>query len=217
MPASTANASIVRMMNRDGTRMKLRPGSQYTYRHNSKGQSMNISVATIRQQQVKGRPVVAHVDPPKRSARRWPPEADDRNGRQQQDEHPWKQEGVRLRCEWAPERRLQVVVDTRRRSEKTLDARLHPGQILAPQSRFDLRDAVGQHDPHRRGEQVGAGHANIAQALTDRQRLAEGEMPGRASRRSTRTNTRRRGRSTAPAARSSRSPAADRGGVPRSK
>ncbi len=30
MPASTDSASIVRMMKRDGTRMKFSPGSQYT-------------------------------------------------------------------------------------------------------------------------------------------------------------------------------------------
>ena len=45
-PASTASASIVRMMNRDGMRMKLRPGSQCTYSHNSTGQPMNINVDT---------------------------------------------------------------------------------------------------------------------------------------------------------------------------
>ena len=55
MPASTASASIVRMMNRDGTRMKFKPGSQYTYRHSSNGQAMNISVETHGEHQVEGR------------------------------------------------------------------------------------------------------------------------------------------------------------------
>src|SRR6186997_1046617 len=44
-PASTDSASIVRITNRDGMRMKFRPGSQYTWFHSANGQETNIAVA----------------------------------------------------------------------------------------------------------------------------------------------------------------------------
>ena len=116
-PASTDSASIVRMMNRDGMRMKFRPGSQYTYPTARTARTTNIDVATHREQQIERDVVVAQ------SAGRCRP-AHDGDRRQHQHEDAGKQDTRPASCANGPQNRAcRNWWKPRRRGEEALDRR----------------------------------------------------------------------------------------------
>ena len=131
MPASTDSASIVRMMKRDGMRMKFRPGSQCTYRHNSNGQDDEHQRRHHRDQQIEA----------PRSCRAAAGAAGQLTiaiAASTSTRMPGKQIGVGFVREGPQNRALQELVEARRRGEKALDARLRVRQVTAPQARFRL-------------------------------------------------------------------------------